>query len=67
MQNYKALRKMRLHASENQDLSSVYGHAVATVEPESAELSPLLQNARAKRRARRWAVQKQTDRVVSAH
>lgn len=67
MPSVKTLRNMPLHASENQALSSVYGYAIATVNPESTEAPRHFISPRAKRRARRWAVQSQTDKVLSAH
>lgn len=66
MQSVKKLRNMPLHASKNQTLSSVYGYAIATVNPESTEVSFRFSTPRAKRRARRWAVQSRTDKVLSA-
>lgn len=67
MQSHKALRNMRLQASENQKLSAVYGYAIATVNPESTDVSSHFSCAREKRRARRWAAQRQTDKALSAH
>lgn len=66
MQKYDFLRTMKLKAPVNTDLSSVYGHAVNTFSPLTDRASKFAGSPVAQRKARRWAAQAQTNRVLNA-
>ena len=66
MKNYQTLKNMRLQTTEITALSSVYGHSVATTNSGASRSAVTEINGLAKRRARRWAAQAQTNRVIGA-
>lgn len=66
MRKYESLRTMKLKAPENTDLTSIYGHSINTFSPLSDKVVKLAGSSAAQRRARRWAAQVQTNRVLSA-